>query len=308
MKVVLFCGGLGLRIRDAENIPKPLVSIGYRPILWHVMKYYAHFGHKDFVLCLGYRGDAVKNYFLNYDECLSNDFTLSEGGRKLELAASDIHDWKITFVDTGLTSNIGQRLKAIEPYVRNEPEFLANYSDGLSNLPLPAQLQHFREQQAVASFVSIKPQLSYHVVNSDPSGRVTAIEDMTRTPLRINGGYFIFKREIFDYINEGEELVHQPFHRLVDEGRLTAYQYDGFWMSMDTFKDRQQLEDIYESGRAPWEVWNAAMAPRTLTRPASASTGTSSEPQLPAAEGLRMAGRRTAVYAAPAGQGEERLL
>ena len=257
MKVVLFCGGLGLRIRDAgENVPKPLVTIGYRPILWHVMKYYAHFGHKDFVLCLGHRGDAVKDYFLNYNECVSNDFTLSEGGKKLELMASDIHDWKITFVDTGLTSNIGQRLKAVEPYLRNEPVFLANYSDGLSNLPLPEQLEHFQRRDAIASFVSVKPKISYHIVTADPTGRVTAIEDINRTPIRINGGYFIFKREIFNYINEGEELVQEPFHRLLSEGRLTAYEYDDFWMAMDTFKDRQQLEEIDATGRAPWEVWN----------------------------------------------------
>lgn len=257
MKVVLFCGGLGLRIRDAsENVPKPLVTIGYRPILWHVMKYYAHFGHKDFVLCLGHRGDAVKNYFLNYSECASNDFTLSEGGKKLELMASDIHDWKITFVDTGLTANIGQRLKAVESHVRHESEFLANYTDGLTNLPLPVQLEHFRSQDAIASFMSVKPQISYHVVTSDPTGRVTAIEDIGRTPIRINGGYFIFKPEIFDYINDGEELVHEPFHRLLREGRLSAYQYDDFWMAMDTFKDRQQLEEIYAGGRAPWELWN----------------------------------------------------
>src|SRR5882762_5355914 len=175
MKVVLFCGGLGTRLRDySETIPKPMVTIGYRPVLWNVMKYYAHYGHKDFILCLGHRGDAVKNYFLNYNECVSNDFTLSEGGKKLELMASDIHDWKITFVDTGLTSNIGQRLKAVEPYVRHEPVFLANYTDGLTNLPFSAQLEHFRAHDAVASFISVKPQISYHVVTSDPSGRVTA--------------------------------------------------------------------------------------------------------------------------------------
>src|SRR6202043_3143949 len=144
MKVVLFCGGLGMRIREAgETTPKPMVHVGDRPILWHVMKYYAHFGHKDFILCLGHRGDAVKNYFLNYSECASNDFTLSEGGKKLELMASDIHDWKITFVDTGLMANIGHRLKAVEPHVRHESEFLANYTDGLTNLPLPLQLAHF---------------------------------------------------------------------------------------------------------------------------------------------------------------------
>jgi glucose-1-phosphate cytidylyltransferase len=262
MKVVLFCGGLGLRIRDAENVPKPLVTIGYRPILWHVMKYYAHFGHKDFVLCLGHRGDAVKNYFLNYDECVSNDFTLSEGGKKLELRASDIHDWKITFVDTGITSNIGQRLKAVEPYVRDEPEFLANYSDGLTNLPLPLQLEHFRRQSAIASFVSVKPRISYHVVSPDAAGRVSAIDDISNTNIRINGGYFIFKREIFDYVKAGEELVHEPFQRLMKTGRLTAYEYDDFWMAMDTFKDRQQLEEIYTAGHAPWEIWNDQSVPR----------------------------------------------
>jgi glucose-1-phosphate cytidylyltransferase len=263
MKIVLFCGGLGLRIRDAENVPKPLVTIGYRPILWHVMKYYAHFGHKDFVLCLGHRGDAVKNYFLDYDECVSNDFTLSEGGKKLELMASDIHDWKITFVDTGVASNIGQRLKAVEPYVRDEPEFLANYSDGLTNLPLPLQLEHFRRQSAIASFVSVKPRISYHVVTSDETGRVTAIDDISQTNIRINGGYFIMKREIFEHMKEGEELVHEPFQRLMEKGKLTAYEYDDFWMAMDTFKDRQQLEEIYAAGRAPWEVWND----RPVSRP-----------------------------------------
>jgi glucose-1-phosphate cytidylyltransferase len=260
MKVVLFCGGLGLRIRDGENIPKPMVTIGYRPILWHVMRYYAHFGHKDFILCLGYRGDAIKNYFLNYNECVSNDFTLSEGGKKLELMASDIHDWKITFVDTGLSSNIGQRLKAVEPYVRNEPVFLANYSDGLSNLSLPDQLAHFESHNAIASFVSIKPPLSYHVVTADVTGRVTSIDELARTPLRINGGFFILRNEIFDYLHEGEELVREPFQRLVPQGRLAAYEYDDFWMAMDTFKDRQQLDEIHARGNAPWELWNGQPA------------------------------------------------
>jgi glucose-1-phosphate cytidylyltransferase len=257
MKVVLFCGGLGMRIREAgENVPKPLVTIGYRPILWHVMKYYAHFGHKDFVLCLGYRGDMIKDYFLNYSETLSNDFVLSEGGKKLELMASDIQDWKITFVETGLHSNIGQRLKAVERIVGEEPEFLANYSDGLSNLPLPRQLEQFRSQNAIATFASVKPNLSYHMVTTGADGRVTAIEDIQRTPIRINGGFFNFRREIFEHIRAGEELVREPFHRLVRAGQLSAYESDDFWMSMDTFKDRQQLEEIYSRGNAPWEVWN----------------------------------------------------
>jgi glucose-1-phosphate cytidylyltransferase len=257
MKVVLFCGGLGMRIREAgESIPKPMVTIGYRPILWHVMKYYAHFGHKDFVLCLGYRGDIIKDYFLNYSECLSNDFVLSEGGKKLELMGSDIHDWKITFVETGATANIGQRLTAIEKHVRDEPVFLANYSDGLTDLSLPMHIDHFRQQEAVASFVSVRPNLSYHLVSVEDGGRVTDIQEIRRAPIRINGGFFVLRNEIFDHIRDGEELVVEPFQRLVRSRRLAAYEYDGFWMSMDTFKDRQQLEEIYAKGGAPWEVWN----------------------------------------------------
>ena len=257
MKVVLFCGGLGMRIREAgENVPKPMVTIGYRPILWHVMKYYAHFGHKDFILCLGYRGDEIKKYFLNYSECLSNDFVLSDGGKKLDLMNSDIHDWKITFVETGATSNIGQRLKAVERYVRDEPVFLANYSDGLTDLSLPAHVQHFAQQDAVASFVSVRPNLSYHLVAVEDGGRVTSIQEIRSAPLRINGGFFVLRNEIFDHMKNGEELVVEPFQRLVRARRLAAYEYDGFWMSMDTFKDRQQLEDIYARGNAPWEIWN----------------------------------------------------
>jgi glucose-1-phosphate cytidylyltransferase len=270
MKVVLFCGGLGMRIREAgENVPKPMVTVGYRPILWHVMKYYAHFGHKDFIICLGYRGDVIKNYFLNYSETVSNDFVLSEGGKKLELMNSDTHDWTITFAETGLSSNIGQRLKAVERLVGDEPEFFANYTDGLTDLSLPDHLDHFRRQNAIASFVAVKPMSSYHVV-SVAGGRVTEIEELRRSPLRINGGFFAFRREIFDYIGPGEELVCEPFQRLIRIGRLAAYEYDGFWTSMDTFKDRQALEDIHARGDAPWELWNGRAACRTVSAYANA--------------------------------------
>ena len=259
MKVVLFCGGLGLRIRDAENVPKPMVEIGYRPILWHVMKYYAHFGHRDFILCLGYRGDVIKKYFLNYDECVSNDFILTQGGRTLELLNSDIQDWKITFADTGTHANIGQRLKAVEKYLEGETEFLANYSDGLTDLPLPQHIENFRAQDKIASFLSVKPNLSYHLVEmKDGNGLVGAITDIARSELRINGGYFLFKKEIFNYLREGEELVCEPFQRLIRHNQLLGYRYDGFWASMDTFKDKQNLEDLYSKGNAPWEVWQNA--------------------------------------------------
>jgi len=259
MKVVLFCGGLGLRIRDAEDIPKPMAHIGYRPILWHVMKYYAHFGHKDFILCLGYRAEAIKNYFLNYNECSSNDFVLSGGGKNLELLNSDIQDWRITFADTGIHSNIGQRLKAVEKYLEGEEEFLANYSDGLTDLPLPEQLNHFRQQGKVASFLCVRPNLSYHLVSLETGNGslVSDIHAINNGSVRINGGFFIFKKRIFDYIRGQEELVAEPFQRLLREKQLVGYPYDGFWASMDTFKDKQHLESLCAGGVAPWEVWKS---------------------------------------------------
>ena len=256
MKVVLFCGGLGMRIRDAENLPKPMQLIGLRPLLWHVMKYYAHYGHKDFILCLGHRADAIKNYFLTYNECLSNDFILSGGGKNLELMSSDIEDWRITFAYTGINSNIGQRLKAVEKYLEGETEFLANYSDGLTDLPLPEQLEHFHQQGKVASFLCVRPNMSYHVVSlQEGTNLVADIHPIDNGDVRVNGGYFIFKREIFSYLRDKEELVEEPFHRLLQEKQLMGYAYDGFWASMDTFKDRQQLENLYSTGSAPWQVW-----------------------------------------------------
>jgi glucose-1-phosphate cytidylyltransferase len=261
MKVVLFCGGLGMRIRDySDRIPKPMITIGYRPILWHVMKYYAHYGHHDFILSLGYGADAIKNYFLNYNECLSNDFVLSQGGKDLHLLNSDIHDWNITFVDTGIASNIGQRLKATAKYLADEEVFLANYSDGLTDAPLPAQMDHFRRHGKVASFLCVRPNLSYHFISTGPSDLVESISDVTRSELRINGGYFIFRNDIFRYIHDGEELLQEPFQRLAKDRNLVAHKYDGFWMSMDTFKDKQVLDDLHSKGTPPWEVWKQPAA------------------------------------------------
>jgi len=269
MKVVLFCGGLGMRLRDySESIPKPMVNIGYRPILWHVMKYYAHYGHKDFILCLGYRADIIKNYFLNYNECLSNDFVLSNGGKKIQLLNCDIQDWKITFVDTGSDSNIAQRLKVIEKCLEGEEVFLANYSDGLTDLPLPKLIDHFFEHNKIASFLCVKPTQNFHVVSmKNDDGVVSEIQGMSRSGLWINGGYFIFRKEIFGYIHQGEELVHEPFHRLIDKGELIAYEYTGFWACMDTFKDKQQLDDMYSRDKAPWEVWKHSSKNRKVSIP-----------------------------------------
>jgi len=257
MKVVLFCGGLGMRMREySEAVPKPMVQIGYRPILWHVMKYYAHYGQKDFILCLGYKADVIKNYFLQYDECLSNDFVLSKGGKNLELLSRDIDDWRITFVDTGLTSNIGQRLKSAEKHLQGEEMFLANYSDGLSDVHLPSIIDRFQRSQKLGCFVSVKPRASFHLIEADALGVVKGIENIGKSGARINAGFFVFRREIFNYMKEGEELVEEPFGRLIVEGQLVAYAHDGFWACMDTFKERQELEDTFSRGNAPWAVWN----------------------------------------------------
>lgn len=256
MKVVLFCGGLGMRMREfSEVIPKPMVRIGYRPILWYVMKYYAHYGHKEFILCLGHQADAIKEYFFNYKEYLTNDFTLSCGGANIHLAKSDIYDWTITFVDSGVKANIGQRLKAVEKYVEGEEVFLANYSDGLTDFPLPQLLGYFQANDPVACFLSVRPNQSFHIVSTTNAGMVTDIQGVERSDIWVNGGFFVLKKEIFKYLGPGEELVNEPFRRLIKENKLLSYRYDGFWVSMDTFKDKQYLDDMYASGEAPWEVW-----------------------------------------------------
>ena len=259
MKVVLFCGGLGMRLREySERIPKPMVEIGYRPILWHVMKYYASFGHTDFVLCLGYRSDYIKKYFLNYEESLSNDFVLSEGGDKVELLGSDIHDWNVTFVDTGFSSTIGERLRRVREHLAGEEVFLANYSDNLTDFQLPELVGEFTESSSIAGFLCVRPTHSFHVVQVGDDSRVSSIEDPGAAGIWINGGCFVLRPEIFEYMREGEELVHKPFARLIDEGKLMARKYEGFWKNMDTFKDKSDFDDMYARGDAPWEVWKNA--------------------------------------------------
>lgn len=264
MKVVLFCGGLGMRLREySDAIPKPMVPVGYRPILWHVMRYYAHYGHKDFILCLGYKADVIKKYFLEYDETVSNNFVMSGGG-KVDLLGSDTHDWKITFVDTGMNANIGMRLKAVQPYLQGEEMFLANYSDGVSDLPLPALIEYVRQRpEAAACFAGIAPYATYHLVSLEADGRVRDIRHVKDVGMRINGGFFVFRAEIFDWMKEGEELVEGPFQRLAAAGKLLGYPYDGFWACMDTFKDKQLLEDLYSRGQVPWEVWKKPDLPAT---------------------------------------------
>ncbi len=238
MKVVLFCGGLGMRIRESpESIPKPMLPIGGRPILWHLMKYYAHHGIREFILCLGYRGDVIRGYLARLQE-----------------------DWAIHCLDSGIETSIGERLRAAEPLLAGEESFFANYADGLTDLPLGDQLAHFRRLNRIATFLSVRPNLSYHSVVARPDGVVTEFHDIGQTGMRVNGGYFIFKREIFRFLRPGDDLVEQPFTRLIGARELVTHRYDGFWTAIDTAKDHQRVRELYASGNAPWMLWEKRTA------------------------------------------------
>ena len=257
MKVVLFCGGLGMRMRSApDSVPKPMMPIGNRPVLWHVMRYYAHFGHTEFILCLGYGANAVKDYFLQYQETHSNDFVLLKGGEEVELLSSDISEWRITFIDTGLDTAIGERLRRVREYLDGDEIFLANYGDVLTDAPLDSIISEFAGSDAAGSLLAVSPQDSFHVVRVDESSKITSFEPVADMDMRINGGYFVLRQDIFDYLNEGEDLVMHACVRAAADGRMRAVKYDGFWAPMDTLKERSQLEDLHRRGLSPWAVWD----------------------------------------------------
>ncbi|CAM4159000.1 glucose-1-phosphate cytidylyltransferase [Nocardia ninae] len=258
MKVVLFCGGYGMRMRDGTDdmIPKPMQLVGPRPLLWHVMRYYAHFGHKEFILCLGYGGLHIKNFFLTYQESVSNDFVMRDG--RVEMLRSDINDWQITFVDTGVESPIGERLRRVREHVGSDERFLANYADVLTDAPLDDMIEKFTESGAAASMMVVPPQSSFHCVDMKPTGEVKEIMPVSRMPLWENGGYFVLNQEIFDLLPPGGDLVADACGTLAGQGRLFGYRHLGFWKPADTFKERAELDAGYRSGARPWMVWEHA--------------------------------------------------
>jgi len=262
VKVVLFCGGLGTRLREhSDTVPKPLVNVGYQPLLWHLMRYYAHFGHHEFILCLGYRGDMIREYFLKYRDEMYSNFTLDCGTGAVEIHESKRASWKITFVDTGLHSNIGQRLLRARPYLGDDEIFLANYADGLSDIPLDRQIEEFHRSKALASFAAVRSSQSFHAVQFDQTGLVSSMGAMENQALWINGGFFILNRAVFDHINEGDELVEQPFNRLIDKRALVTFRWDGFWKCMDTFKDKITFDRMEARGDCPWKIWKPGPGP-----------------------------------------------
>lgn len=255
MKVVLFCGGLGTRLREhSDTIPKPLVPIGPRPILVHLMQHYAYYGHKDFIICLGYRGDLIREYFLGYDPYLTDNVVIGPNGTRRGSPDSDISSWRITLVDTGMHSNLGQRLMAVRKHVEDEDVFLANYSDQLSDLNLDRYHEQFFQTNTTAGFLSVRPTQSYHFVQTNGGGFVERLVSATQANHRINGGFFVLRQSIFDYIQPGEELVEQPFARLAAEQQLWTLSYDGFWQSMDTFKDKIMFDRMWGRGDLPWKA------------------------------------------------------
>jgi glucose-1-phosphate cytidylyltransferase len=277
VKVVIFCGGLGLRMGEMTvRTPKPMVRVGGRPILWHIMKYYAHFGHTDFVICLGHQAEVIKEYFLTYNEALANDFTLSDGGLHVELARRDLDNWRISFIDTGLHSPVGERLRRVRPQLEGEPYFLAHYGDTLTDAPLPTMIDDLERAGKVATFLSVRPKnYTFHTVEADASGSVLAIVDVQSSNLWINGGYFVLRSDVFDFMQPGEDLVHEPFQRLIGRDLLLTHRYEGFWAPMDTLKDRQTLESLAEEGTPPWALWQRETDAEPVRSPASAPDASS---------------------------------
>jgi len=261
MKVILFCGGLGTRIRDvSESIPKPMIPIGDRPILWHLMHYYSQFGHNDFTLCLGYKANVIKEYFLNYKPQTYSDCVVTGFGQQVEILGDRQQDWRIAMIDTGIWRNIGERLWAVRDQVAGEEMFLANYSDGLCDLNLTKMIESFSASGKVGCFTAVRPSFSLHLVDMQPGGRVERIRASQDADLWINGGFFIFRKEIFNYMRQGEELVETPFARLIEADQLMAFRHEGFWRPMDTLKDKHILEELVEKGKMPWLLDRASGA------------------------------------------------
>lgn len=268
MKVVLFCGGYGMRMRSTgdDPAPKPLQMVGPRPLVWHVMRYYAHYGHKEFILCLGYGAAKIKDFFLNYREMESNDFIMRAG--RVELLDADISDWTVTFVDTGLESPIGERLRRVRKYLGDDDYFLANYADVLTDAPLDQIIERVTSSGAAASMLVVPPPSSFHCVDVSSDGDVKEIAPVNKFSIYVNGGYFVLHREVIDLIPENGDLVGDACMALAGSGRLIGYRHDGFWKPADTFKERAELDAGYNRGIRPWMVWDTRQHPEDVSRSA----------------------------------------
>jgi glucose-1-phosphate cytidylyltransferase len=259
MKVVILCGGLGTRMREeTEFRPKPLVDVGGRPILWHIMKSYAHFGYRDFILCLGYRGNMIKEYFLNY-EAMNNDFTICLG-KKARIEYNDDHeeqDFVVTLADTGAESMTGGRLRRVAKYLANEERFMVTYGDGLSDVDIPKLIDFHRSHGKLATVTTFRPVSRFGILDIDENHQVNNFIEKPKSDAWASAGFFVFERKVLDYL-DGDDTVleREPLERLAEQGQLMSYNHEGFFYAMDTFREYQALNELWKSGEAPWKKWS----------------------------------------------------
>lgn len=256
MQVVLLAGGMGTRLREeTEYRPKPMVEIGGRPILWHIMKNFSMQGFNEFVICLGYKGDEIKDYFLNY-ESRASDITLSLGSKTVRSLhnISDESDWKITLANTGLLTPTGGRISKIRQYISGD-RFLCTYGDGLANVDVNELLKFHDSHGRIATLTSVQPTNRFGAVEFDQNGLVTKFLEKPKSESWINGGFFVFDRRIFNYLNDDSILEQTPLEKLVEEEQLMAYKHSKFWQPMDTYRETIELNKIWNDGRAPWKNW-----------------------------------------------------
>jgi glucose-1-phosphate cytidylyltransferase len=258
MKCVILCGGKGTRMKEeTEFKPKPMVRVGQKPILWHIMKIYSHYGVKDFILCLGYKGEMIKEYFLNYRE-FNNDFTLdlSSDTKKIVIHNKDLEDWRITFADTGEDSMTGSRIAQIEKYIGNDEEFFLTYGDGLSDVNINELYKFHKAKGRIATLTAVKPFSYFGIVELD-NGLVKKFQEKPILEGVISGGFFVCNRKIFKYLSKDPSCVfeQEPLRKLAKDNQLSAFEHNGFWFAMDTYKHVETLNKMLLEGDAPWMVW-----------------------------------------------------
>jgi glucose-1-phosphate cytidylyltransferase len=256
IKVVILCGGRGTRLKEeTEFKPKPLLTIGDKPIIWHIMKIYSHYGYKDFILCLGYKGDMIKRYFLDY-QWMNNDFTINLGDRKSSLNhhTQIEEDWNITFANTGETTLTGGRIKKIEKYI-NENDFMVTYGDGVANVDINKLVEFHKKEGKIGTITGVHPSSKYGTVDIDQNNVINEFKEKPILKDIINGGFFVFKKEFFNYIKGDCMLEKEPFEQIVREKQLALFKHEDFWHCMDTYKDFEDLNKMESDGKTPWKVW-----------------------------------------------------
>ena len=256
MKTVLLAGGLGTRLREeTEFRPKPMIPLGPQPILWHIMKTYAFYGQTDFVVCTGYKGNQIREYFRNF-ETMNSDFTINLGSGSGLLAHGELEEsgWSVTVSDTGATTFTGGRLFKIRRYLENET-FMCTYGDGVGDIDIAELLRFHKAHGRIATLTTVLPTSRFGVLDLSGDGTVQKFREKPESDGWINAGYFVFEPEIFNYLNEDSILEREPLARLAEESQLMAYRHNGFWQPMDTFRESVLLNELWDSGGAPWKVW-----------------------------------------------------